>query len=43
MAQLAIFSIMERNHVLIKCNETGRDDNSEATRHGGLGCGPIPI
>jgi hypothetical protein len=43
MAQLAIFAIVERNHVLIKWNETGRDDDSEATRHGGLGCGSILI
>jgi hypothetical protein len=43
MAWLAIFSIVERNHVLIKRNKTERDDDSEAIRHGGLGCGSIPI
>jgi hypothetical protein len=43
MARLAIFAIVEWNHVLIKSNETGQDDDSEATRHGGLGCGSIPV
>jgi hypothetical protein len=43
MARLAIFAIVEKNHVLIKQNETRRDDDSEATRHGDLGCGSIPV
>jgi hypothetical protein len=43
MARLAIFAIVEKNHVLIICKKTGRDDDSEATRHGGLGCGAIPV
>jgi hypothetical protein len=42
MARLAIFAIVEKNHVLMKWNETGQDDDSEATRHEGLGCGSIP-
>jgi hypothetical protein len=36
-------AIVEKNHVLIKWNETERDDDSEATRHGGLRCGSIPV
>jgi hypothetical protein len=43
MARLAIYAIMEKNHVLIIWKETGQDDNSEATRHGGLGCRSIPV
>jgi hypothetical protein len=39
MARFAIFAIVEKNHVLIIWKETGRDDDSEATRHRGLGCG----
>jgi hypothetical protein len=43
MARLAIFTIMEKNHVLIILKEIGRNDDSEATRHGGLESGPIPV
>jgi len=31
------------NHVLIMNFETGRDDDSAATRHGGLECESIPV
>jgi hypothetical protein len=40
---VTIFVIVAMNHVLMKRNETERDDDSEAARHGGLGCGSIPV
>jgi len=33
----------ENNHGVNNEFETEQDDDSEATRHGGLGCGSIPV